>query len=158
MRIACSTLLLAAALSVSGTAAAHSELHSANWCTNGIVVDAGTFILTAAELRDESNRQQEAALQRCAEQAGQSPGFPGDGTCGIFDPPYEMAVAMARAACGDRESPVPTHSSPVVTFITDPPTFNDPEHHTVFKLDDGLKGICGVCLIIPPIVKPPAQN
>lgn len=158
MRLTRFALALAAGLAISGTAAAHSELHSATWCTNGVVAFAGEFVISAEELHTESNRRQQAAIQRCAEQAGQAPGSIGDGTCGIFDPPYELAVAMARAACGDMQSPMPSAGSPVVVFVADPPTFNDPDHHDAFNLDSGLSGICGFCMSGPPAPKPSAQN
>ena len=99
---------LAAVLALSGTAAAHSELHSANWCSNGFVTYAGRFSFTAEEIRAELNRRQQESLQRCLDESGQpDPGAGGVGTCGIFDPPYETAVALAREACGAAGSPTP---------------------------------------------------
>lgn len=149
---------VAAGLAVSCTAAAHSELHSANWCTNGVIAFAGEFSITPDELHAGSDRQH-ASVERCRQETGQPDPTSGSvGTCGIFDPPYELAVAMARAACGDLESPKPAQGSPVVVFIDSPRTFNDPNHHATFNLDAGLSGMCGYCVIDTPIPSSPGQN
>lgn len=158
MSLARFALAVAAGLAVSCTAAAHSELHSADWCTDGVVAYAGQFSITSDDLHAESDRQQ-AAVERCRQETGQPDPTSGSvGTCGIFDPPYELAVAMARVACGDLESPTPAHGSPVVVFIVSPQTFNDPNHHTAFNLDTGLTGICGYYVIGTPIPRPNGQN
>ncbi len=151
---------LAAGLAVCGSAAAHSELHSANWCLTGAIAYTGDFFYTAEELHAEYDRQQQDALQRCAQEAGGNPNTTsgGVGTCGVFDPPYEMAVSMARAACGDPGSSTPTPNTPVVVFIDEPPTFNDPNHHALFNLDSGLHGMCGFCVNFDPIPVPRNQN
>ena len=149
-------LILATGLAVSCTALAHSELHSASWCSSGIVAYAGEFSFTPEELQAELNRRQQAGRIRCAEAGETDTG--GVGTCGIFDPPYETAVAMARAACGAPGSPTPAFDSPVVAFVVDPPTFNDPSHHESFNFDAGLRGICGVCVSGPAIPAPRDQN
>lgn len=158
MRLTRFAPVLAAGLAISGAAAAHSELHSANWCTNGVVAYAGEFVISAEELHAEADRRQQAEVQRCVDETGLPPHPGGVGTCGIFDPPYELAVAMARAACGDMQSPMPSAGSPVVVFVADPPSFNDPGHHETFNLDDGLRGMCGFCLNLPPSPRPPGQD
>lgn len=158
MRLARFALFLAAGLAVSGSAAAHSELHSADWCTDGVIAYAGEFILSAEELQAESNSRQQAAVQRCLDETGLPPDPGGVGTCGIFDPPYELALSMARAVCGDRQSPFPSHGSPVVAVILEPQSFNEADHHTGFDLNAGLRGLCGICVIGPPAEKPRGQD
>lgn len=149
-------LALAAGLVVAGTASAHSELYSSEWCTGGIVRFRGMFAFSPAELQAEFNSRQTKRMQ-CLQETGT---FDGDDTCGIFDPPYEMAVSMARAACGDSTSRVPTQESPVTAFITVPSSFNATDHHTTFDFSSGLEGMCGYCEMYdsPPPVNPPPQN
>ncbi|MBN8740776.1 MAG: hypothetical protein BGP24_14405 [Lysobacterales bacterium 69-70] len=150
---------LAAGLAGCGSAAAHSELHSANWCSTGTVAYTGEIFYTADELHAEYNRRQQDALRRCLQETGNPNTTSGGvGTCGVFDPPYEMAVSMARAACGDPGSTTPTPDSPVVVFIDEPQAFNDPDHHQLFNLDSGLHGMCGICVNSGPIPVPRDQN
>lgn len=156
MRLTRFALALATGLVVAGTAAAHSELHSADWCNDGVVIYRGQFAFSSAQLQDEFARRQTRRTQ-CLQETG---ALDGDDICGIFDPPYEMAVSMARAACGDSSSPVPSQESAVVAFVTEPESFNDISHHGSFDLNSGLKGLCGVCVRYgAPIVDiPPYQN
>ena len=146
---------LAAGLAVCGAAAAHSELHSADWCLTGTITYTRDFSYTAEELHAEADRRRQETLQRCLQEAGTSGAV---GTCGVFDPPYEMAVVMARAACGDPGSAAPSPDSPVVVFVDVPQAFNDPDHHQRFDLDSGLHGMCGICLNRDPIPVPRDQN
>src|SRR6478735_12516 len=94
---------LAAGLAVSYIAAAHDDFPGADWCTNGTVAYTGAFAFTRAELYAEVQRRQQAASTDCIGRPTASAGGP-VGHCGIFDPPYEAARSIARAACGASES------------------------------------------------------
>lgn len=148
--------LALAGLVATGTATAHSELYNADWCTGGFVIFRGMFTISPAELQAEFDSRQTRRTQ-CLQETGT---FDGDDTCGIFDPPYELAVSMARAACGDPASRVPTQESPVTAFITVPTSFNEADHHTTFDFSSGLEGMCGYCEMYdsPPIANPPIAN
>jgi hypothetical protein len=151
-------LTLAVGLATTCTALAHSELHSAQWCANGVVRYRGTFTITSAQLNSEFNRRYNRR-QICLQEAGLPDRTPeGDSTCGIFDPPYEVAAAMARAACGAPDSPVPTADSPVVAIVLSPQSFNDPDHHASFNLDDDISVSCGVCWTNATAISNPATR
>lgn len=139
---------LAAGIAVSCSAVAHTEFASADWCTQGIVMYIGDFTLTHDELVAEARRRREAASSLCAQDANRPIGASGgDSTCGVFDPPsYEVARAMAQAACGAPESTAAAPDSGIVAFVSDPPSFNAPDHHLTFNFDSGLSGLCGVCV------------
>lgn len=153
-------LTLAAGLAVSCSAAAHTELQSADWCAQGIVMYIGDFTLTREELVAEAHRRQQAAGSLCAQDANRPIGASGgDSTCGVFDPPsYEVARAMALAACGAPESAAPAQDSGIVAFVSDPPSFNAADHHQTFNFDSGLSGLCGVCIPHRAIAHPIDHN
>lgn len=156
MRLNRFAFLLAAGLAASGTATAHSELYSADWCTSGRVRFRGLFAFSSAELQAEFDRRQ-ARRAQCLQETGT---LDGDGTCGIFDPPYEMAVSMARAACGDPNSRGPAQDSPITAFVITPDNFNEADHHTTFDFSAGLEGMCGYCEMEDggPIDNPPQHD
>jgi len=142
---------LAAGLAVSYIAAAHDDFPGADWCTNGTVAYTGAFAFTRAELYAEVQRRQQAASTDCIGRPTASAGGP-VGHCGIFDPPYEAARSIARAACGASESAA-APANDIVAIIQSPPSYNAANHHESFDLNDGLRGICGVCVtIIAPVV------
>jgi hypothetical protein len=156
-------LALAACLAVSCNAVAHSDIESVDWCVDGVVQYTGDFMFTRDELVAELRRRQQGAIALCAQDASRpTPESGGDGTCGVFDPPYETARAMARAACGAAESAVPAQNGAVVAVVDDPPSFNAADHHDTFNFDAGLSGMCGVCVprgaTPPPIGSPGDHN
>lgn len=148
-------LALAAGLAVSCIAAAHDDFPGTDWCTNGTIALTGEFAFTRAELYAEVQRRQEAASTGCIGRPTASIGGP-VGHCGIFDPPYEAARSIARAACGASESAA-APANDIVAIVRSPPSFNAENHHEIFNLEEGINGICGVCV---PLTAPagPRQN
>ena len=144
-----------AGLAVSCTAAAHSEIPDAAWCSRGLVVYAGEFAFTREELYTELYRRQQSALSRCVQGALDPAG--GVGTCGVFDPPYETAFSMARAACGAPANSAPSPDDAAVAVVLEPLSFNAADHHETFDFEAGLRGVCGICLPVTAPVAPP-QN
>ncbi len=148
-------IVLVAGLAAASAASAHSELRSAEWCAGGIVHYRGEFAFTHDQLQAEMQRN---ATRRCASGATSGAGGAPDigsptGTCGVFDPPYETAVMMARTACGGTASAgnAPDNGS-TVAFVSEPQSFNDPDHHETFNFDAGLRGMCGICVM--PVAAP----
>ena len=143
-------IVLAAGLAAASAASAHSELHSAEWCAGGFVHYRGEFTFTAEQLQAETRRR---ATQRCASGVTPGTGAPPDigsptSTCGVFDPPYETAVMMARGACGGGSPPGSgSDDGSTVAFVSWPESFNDAGHHDTFDFSQGLQGMCGVCLM-----------
>lgn len=158
-------IALIAGLAASFGAGAHDELQSADWCTTGTVAYTGEFVVTHEQLVTEMNRR-EAARQRCQIAAARptdgSGTNGGDLTCGISDPPYELARSMAGASCGGTQpSGTGGDIGTTVAFIIEPSSFNAADHHQVFSLETGLHGICGICLLplnSTPAPAPPRNN
>lgn len=138
-------LALAAGLGFSCAAGAHNTLQTADWCEQGTIRYTHDFTFSRNELAAEFLRRQQAASALCVVRPDPTSG--GVGTCGVFDPPYEMARSMARAACGAAESTSPVPDT-AVAIVVEPQSFNDANHHQDFNFDAGLSGMCGVC--IPP--------
>ena len=144
-------IALAVGLAAASTAGAHSELRSATWCSGGIIHYTGEFAFTQRQLDDEMLRN---ARRRCAPGVEPGVGTPPDigsptSTCGVFDPPYETAVMMARGACGGGDAPTGNASDDgtTVAFVSTPASFNDADHHDTFDFSQGIQGMCGICLM-----------
>ncbi len=151
-------LAFAASFAASFSALAHTEIPSAEWCADGTVMYVDDFALTRDQLQATAAQRRSTALILCEAQLD-PPRSSGDGHCGIFDDPaYEMALAAARAACGESEFPMPSRDSPIVAVITHPPSFNAADHHETFNFDAGVSGMCGICVpqstITPPVGLP----
>lgn len=109
----------------------------------------GGFSFTTEQLDAELQRRHRlAASADCVgDQSRPNPASGSVGTCGVFDPPFEVAYSMARTACGAASSGPPTNDSPVVAFVVEPASFNDANHHETFNFEAGLSGMCGYCVM-----------
>lgn len=154
--------LLALSLAVTALPAlAHDPLPALDWCRSGRTVPVGEFDFDGRTLR---------SYQKCTGSGGNPAGSicallpipTGDdgvicspAQCGEFDDDYHVAKMAAFRYCQSLRNLGPklrsgsaadTDDQVVPLFAPDQYTFNSSTHHTDYDLDEGIKGMCMLCL------------
>ena len=144
------TALIAATacLAAAGHASAHSDLPYAEWCKAGKVAYAADFKLTGADIASHCTHDDNPTKQRAAgaKQSGVVPAH-----CGQFDPPYSAARVAAGGHCASYALPGPQEQADFGTtaaIVSGPESYLSPAHHEIYRLADGVWGMCAICL--PP--------
>ena len=144
----------ATAMVFAGTASAHSDLPRVDWCSAGNVAYVADFQLSGTDLAgtctaDGSNGTKGHVTGKRAN--------PTPEHCGQFDPPYSAARAAAGGNCAGYGLPgqMQNDFGTTAAIVTGPPSYLSPAHHEIYRLEEGVWGMCAICL--PPAPAEPAQ-
>jgi hypothetical protein len=166
-RISIALLVLAAA----APAFAHDQLPNITACTDAAPITIGTFGFKAAALREyRICMVREAGNPWLRSGSDGSDGSDGNTrptqppvcrvntipltmvvcpakTCGQFDDDYKTARALALSQCSSYIGPGTAYpaNTVVIPIFSGPETFLDPNHHQLYKSEDGVAGECVVC-------------
>ncbi|HJU39983.1 MAG TPA: hypothetical protein VJ724_10455 [Tahibacter sp.] len=136
-------LIAATAALAAGTVSAHNDLPREDWCSAGTVVHVADFRLDAKQIvAGCTGHDDPKNPRRGAKRAGPMPSH-----CGQFDPPYDNARIVAGTHCAGYGLPSPDIDfGTTAAIVTGPDTYLSPAHHEIYRLRDGVWGMCAICL------------
>lgn len=154
--------LLALSLSVAALPAlAHDPLPALDWCSQGRAVPIGEFDFDGATLKSfrqcAAHRGGGTAPAICALLPTSTPTddvICSPAMCGEFDDDYHVAKIAAFNYCNSLSNYATQISGGagntdhviVPLFSSDSATLQSADHHRLYRLDEGAKGTCMLCL------------
>lgn len=130
-------LLMAVAGLLTATAVhAHSELPDAEWCSRGVPTPVAEFEIAPATLLAEREREQQCSSGKSMPK-----------TCGQFDDDYGTSRRSALRVCEAFAAPRtgPGDLGRVIAVVESPASYLDPDHHALYRVEEGLSGVCVRC-------------
>ncbi|MBX3725532.1 MAG: hypothetical protein KF823_06400 [Xanthomonadales bacterium] len=123
------------------SACAHNELPHPEWCASGRIVVVAGFNLTPELLREVRDR-----CRPDPDQGGAPPRH-----CDQFDDDYDVGRRTALSMCTVHQAdPLgPGDIGSVIHLVEHPPTYNDDAHHQLYRVEQGLSGLCLRCEAAP---------
>lgn len=127
-------LILSAACA---SAIAHSELPTDTWCANGRPVPVADFAIYPETLIDARRGEQ----GQCTAGKGLAK------ECGQFDDDYGTSRRLAMHVCSAyaARQAGPGDVGSTIYVARQPASFLDAEHHRIYRVEQGLSGICVRC-------------
>ncbi len=141
MKTRCIRILLVTIFGLSNSVIAHDEALESGWCQGGRITLLGEFQLKK-QLLQYFSRESNAVCKNLR-------------SCGQFDDDdYSIARNTAEQICyqfSERELTF-THNGDdgtVRPIFHGPSVFknNEPDHHTLYQLDQGISFSCGLCSV-----------
>lgn len=152
--------LLALSLSFAALPAlAHDPLPALDWCSRGRAISIGEFdfdgrtLATFRKCAGSGARPDTAVCTALPIPIGDDVICP-PAQCGEFDDDYHVAKMAAFRYCQSLRTLSPelrtgtgsVDDQIVPLFAPEQHTFNSPTHHADYDLDEGIKGMCMLCL------------